>query len=83
MEERLGSKPVDGKGPIRAKEGIISLYKYGNALNHGVIELLYEYILAAPCMCSAIENGFMVSYSSPTHASEYASSKGPKLWFPS
>lgn len=60
---------------MRTKEGIVNLHKHENALNHGVID-----ILAAPCMCSAIENGFMDSYSSPAHAGENGPrSKSPVL----
>ena len=63
---------MNGKGPIRAKEGIANLHKHENALNYGVID-----IPAAPYMRSAIENGFMVLYSSPAHTGKYASSKVP------
>ena len=70
--DRLGFKTVNGKGPIKAKEGIVNLYKYENALNYKVID-----ILAAPYMCSAIKNSFMVLYLSPVYASKYALFKVP------
>jgi len=70
LEDRLGPKTVNRKRPIRAKEGIVNLYKYRNALNYRVID-----ILVAPYIYYIIENGFMVLYLSPIYTSKYILSK--------
>jgi len=63
LENRSGFKTINGKGLIRTKEGITNIYKHKNTLNHKMID-----ILAAPCMHSVIENGFIDSYSSSAYA---------------
>ena len=49
---------MNRKGPIRAKEGIVNLYKHKNALNYRAIDILVD-----PCMRSAIKNNFIILYS--------------------